>query len=82
MLGSDVSWALGGEHAAHAVLVGAPLDRSEGWLSDPQGALLQPPAHAMTVPVLVLQVLVLLLFWFTGRSSVDAFVVRLLLNHH
>ena len=84
MLGSDVSWALGGEQAAHALLVGGPVSRSEGWLCDPQSALLQPPAHgpALTVPVLVLQVLVLLLYWYSGRTSVDAFVVRLLLNHH
>lgn len=84
MLASDMGWAVGGgEQAAHALLLGGtPLPSAEGWLTDPQSDLLQPPTHTLTVPVLVLQGLLLLLFWYNGRTSVDAFVVRLLLNHH
>lgn len=83
MLGSDMGWAVGGgEQAAHALLLGgAPLPSAEGWLAEPKTALLQPPNNTLTVPVLLLQFLVLLLFWYSGRTSVDAFVVRLLLNH-
>lgn len=78
---SDVSCAVGGEQAAHTLLATNPLLYSGG-VQDPQAALLHAPDHALTVPILFLQALVLLLYWYNGRASVDSFFIRLLLNHH
>lgn len=78
---NEVSCAVGGEQAAHTLLATNPLLYS-GDLQDPQASLLQAPDHALTVPILFLQGLVLLLYWYNGSSSVDSFLIRLLLNHH
>lgn len=77
---SDISCAIGGDHA-QALLSTNPLLFS-GAASDPQASLLETPDHSLTVPILFLQGLVLLLYWYNGHNSVDSYVIRLLLNHH
>lgn len=78
---SEVSYAVSGEQAAHTLLASNP-QLFAGGLADPQVSLLHAPDHSMTVPILFLQGLVLLLFWYNGHASVDSYVIRLLLSHH
>lgn len=77
---SDIGSAVGGEQA-QALVSTNPLLYS-GAATDPQASLLEAPDHSLTVPILFLQGLVLLLYWYNGHSSVDSYVIRLLLNHH
>ncbi|KAK4323066.1 hypothetical protein Pmani_006212 [Petrolisthes manimaculis] len=78
-----------GEGAAH-MLAWAPSmveglgATAEDLLSNSQQVdLLTPaPEGPQSVPIFVLQGLVLLLHWYTGSSSVDPHFVRLLLLHH
>lgn len=77
---SDVSCTLGADQA-HALVATNPLLHS-GARYDPQAALFESPDRTMTVPILFLQILVLLLYWYNGRSSVDSYAIRLLINHH
>lgn len=74
---------LGGEGAAH-MLAWTPLMEgggAEGLVNDQQALLTSTPGPH-SVPILLLQGLVLLLHWYTGTSSVDPYFVRLLLLHH
>ncbi|KAK7079532.1 hypothetical protein SK128_028584 [Halocaridina rubra] len=69
---SDISCGfVGGEHA-QALMTTNPFLHS-GSATDPQASLLEAPDHTLTVPILFLQGLVLLLYWYSGHSSVDSY---------
>lgn len=80
----------GGEGAAAHMLTWTPSlveglgATAEGLLSNTQqiDLLTSAPAGPQSVPIFLLQGLVLLLHWYTSTSSVDPHFVRLLLLHH
>lgn len=78
---SELSYAVSGEQAAHTLLAANP-QLYGGGLADSQISLLYPPDHSLTVPILILQGLVLLLYWYNGHASVDSYLLRLVLNRH